>query len=146
MPSFKRILYGLSFKVSMVSWCACILIFGLSPYAQAAIRTDTGLSGNTLAANDDGSTGAVSLGFTANYVGTSRTTVFVNNNGNITFGSSLATFTPAALSGGSANRDIIAPFWADVSTLSFGDAVTYGTATIGGRAAFAANYVNVDYF
>ena len=110
----------------------------------ATIRTDSGLSDNTLAPNDDGSTGAVNLGFTINYLGTSRTQTFVNNNGNITFGSALSTFTPSAI--GSASLDIIAPLWSDVDTDPFGDPVTYGTATINGRAAFAANYVNVDYY
>ena len=110
----------------------------------ATIRTDSGLAGNTLARNDDSSTGAVNLGFTINYLGTSRSTVFVNNNGNLTFGSSFSTFTPSALSGTS--RDMIAPFWADADTDPYGDAVTYGTATINGHSAFAANYVNVDYY
>jgi hypothetical protein len=43
--------------------------------------------------------------------------LFVNNNGNVTFGSGLGTFTPFGLSG-SIGRQIIAPFFADVDTRS----------------------------
>jgi hypothetical protein len=47
------------------------------------------------------------------YSGTYRT-VYVNNNGNISFASPLATFTPNAFPG--AAQPMIAPFWADVDT------------------------------
>lgn len=103
-----------------------------------------GFSGNTLPANDDGSTGVVALGFTANFFGVSFGNVYVNNNGNVTFDNSLSTFTPFNLT--ATNRQIIAPFFADVDTRNAGDPVTYGAGTFGGHSAFGVNWVNVDYF
>src|SRR5438045_1566073 len=56
----------------------------------AALGTSSGTSirpgfdTGTVPANDDGSVGPVPLGFTANFFGVNRDTVFVNNNGNLT--------------------------------------------------------------
>jgi len=41
-----------------------------------------GFNSSTLPANDDGSTGLVSIGFSANFFGTTYTSLYVNNNGN----------------------------------------------------------------
>ena len=103
-----------------------------------------GYNSNTLAANDDGSTGLVSMGFTANFFGTNYTQLYVNNNGNVTFDSTLGTFTPFNLS--TTNRVIIAPFFADVDTSSAGNPVTYGTGMYNGQNAFGVNWLDVDYF
>ncbi len=109
------------------------------------IRSFTGFDANTLARNDDGSTGLVNIGFNANFFGTTYTQLFVNNNGNLTFDNALSTFTPFGLSGTS--RVIIAPFFGDVDTrASDSNEVTYGTGTLGGHNAFAANYINVGVF
>lgn len=43
------------------------------------------------------------------------TTLYVNNNGNVTFGSPLSTYTPGVI-GGTTGLNIIAPYWADVDT------------------------------
>ncbi|MCA8995413.1 MAG: right-handed parallel beta-helix repeat-containing protein [Planctomycetaceae bacterium] len=103
---------------------------------------------NTLASNDDGSTGAVPLGFTANFFGQIFQTAFVNNNGNITFDSPLATFTPFGLL--NTTRSIIAPFFADVDTRDVGGTmtadVTYGTSMVNGQTAFGVNWVDVRHF
>ena len=63
------------------------LVFAMqaSPVRAAAIEGLTGCATNTLSANDDESTGAVDLGFTANFFGTMYSSVYVNNNGNVTF-------------------------------------------------------------
>ncbi|MGY6554422.1 MAG: nidogen-like domain-containing protein [Wenzhouxiangella sp.] len=105
---------------------------------------EPGYNANTLPPNDDASTGLVSIGFTVNFFGITRTEVYVNNNGNITFDSPLGSFTPFDLT--STGQEIIAPFFADVDTRSAGDPVTYGPGTFNGRPAFGVNYVNVDYF
>lgn len=105
---------------------------------------EPGFNANTLPPNDDGSTAAVPLGFTLNFFGISRSAVFVNNNGNVTFDSTLSAFTPFDLT--STGREIIAPFFADVDTRSAGDPVTYGIGTFAGRPAFGVNYINVDYY
>ena len=114
--------------------------------AQAGAIHDASLFTNTLAANDDGSTGLVDLGFTANINATNYTQTFVNNNGNITFANPLGTFTPAAISSGSFGP-IIAPFFADVDTSDPSSSlVSYGSATLGGRNVFGVNYINVGVF
>lgn len=110
----------------------------------AAVRALPGFTAHTLAANDDGSTGLVSMGFEVNFFGLSFTNLFVNNNGNVTFDSALGTFTPFALT--STSRQILAPFFADVDTRSAGSPVTYGTNTVDGHLAFGVDWVNVDYF
>lgn len=103
-----------------------------------------GFDSNTLARNDDGSTGLVNIGFNVNFFGLTFSQLFVNNNGNITFDAALSAFTPFGLT--NTNRQIIAPFFADVDTRLAGDEVTYGTGSFNGRAAFGVNWINVDYF
>jgi hypothetical protein len=107
---------------------------------------DAGLFTNVLAANDDGSTGQVGLGFTANINGTNYTQTYVNNNGNITFNNPLSTFTPSAISNGGFGP-IIAAFFADVDTrAATSDVVRYGAASLGGFSVFGVNYINVGVF
>lgn len=101
---------------------------------------------NSLAANDDGSTGLVSLGFNALINNTSYNQAYVNNNGNITFNNPLSAFTPSAISSGSFGP-IIAAFFADVDTRAPGSGlVNYGTATLGGQSVFGVNSINVGVF
>jgi hypothetical protein len=121
------------------------LLTGFASTAPAAAVLP-GFDANTLARNDDGSTGLVNIGFTVNFFGLVQSNLYVNNNGNVTFDSALGTFTPFPLT--ATNRQIIAPFFGDVDTrLPFGgDPVTYGTGTVGGRDAFGVNWVNVGYF
>ena len=125
---------------------ATLLLLAGAAFAQSgAIRSNAGFKANTLARNDDGSTGLVPLGFSINFFGRSRTHTFVNNNGNLTFDAALSTFTPFGLT--STRREIVAAFFADVDTRStLSQQVTYGTDTIDGHKAFGANYINVGYY
>ena len=108
----------------------------------SAVRPDTAFTANTLAGNDDGSTGAVAIGFTLGYFGNNYSDLYVNNNGNVTFGGARSAFTPTALSGLAAPTR--APFWADVDTRASGTSpVTYGAGTVNGRGAFGVNWVDV---
>jgi Nidogen-like len=67
------------------------------------------------------------------------------SNGNVTFNSTLGTFTPFGITG--ASIPIIAPFFADVDTRGAGSQpVTYGTGVVDGRNAFGVNWANVGYF
>jgi hypothetical protein len=107
----------------------------------AAIRP--GFAADFLAANDDGSTGLIPLGFTANFFGNPYTGAYLNNNGNMTFNNPLSTFTPFGLTGPLANP-IIAPFFADVDTRGVGsDLMRYGPGTVGGRTAFGVTWAGV---
>ncbi|NET57761.1 MAG: filamentous hemagglutinin N-terminal domain-containing protein, partial [Symploca sp. SIO2E6] len=108
-------------------------------------RSSSLIFGNTLPRNDDGSTGLVPLGFTVNFFGLIQDSVYVNNNGNVTFDNRLGTFTPFNL--GTTNRQIIAPFFADVDTRDPNSGETeYGTGTVDGRPAFGVNWNNVGYY
>lgn len=125
---------------------ATLLLAATAGIAHAGAIHDSGLFTTILPANDDGSTGQVNLGFTANINGANFTQTYVNNNGNITFNNALGTFTPSAINNG-AFGPIIAPFFADVDTRATGsDPVRYGTATLDGRNVFGVNYINVGVF
>jgi hypothetical protein len=121
------------------------LLVCAAPVFAGPILPNAGFATTTLARNDDGSTGLVNIGFTPNLFGSSYSQLYVNNNGNVTFNNPLGTYTPFGLTGGGV-PPIIAPFFADIDTRSAGDAVTYGTDTVGGRAAFGVNWLNADYF
>lgn len=124
-----------------------LLLIGrpLSGQTQRAVRTNPGFAANSVPRNDDGSSDEVPIGFLVNFFGETFTTTYVNNNGNITFGGPLSTFTPQGLTGSPLR--IIAPYWADVDTRAAGSAlVTYGLDTVNGHRAFGVNYVNVGYY
>lgn len=125
-----------------------LLVIALGPAAAgagaAAMQRLPGCSANELAENDDGSTSEVPLGFSANFEGATYTGVYVNNNGNVTFGSPLSVFTPEPI--GSFGVPIIAPFWADVDTRTGGNTVTYGTTTYAGQPAFCVEWDDVGYY
>jgi len=76
------------------------------PFGQAAGDT-------RLPANDDGSSQSISLRVPFPFFGVPQLTLFVNNNGNITFTSSLPDFTPFVFPSG---NKVIAPYFADVDT------------------------------
>ncbi|HEX5980267.1 MAG TPA: nidogen-like domain-containing protein [Thermoleophilaceae bacterium] len=116
-----------------------------SAVSAGAVQALPGCTENTLAANDDSSTPAVTLPFGVDFFGDEYTQLYVNNNGNVTFDGPQSTFTPFdfTISG----IPMIAPFLADVDTRGFGSGVvTYGTDTVDGRAAFCVNWVDVGYF
>ena len=68
-----------------------------------------GFNSFELPANDDGSTAEIKLPFKVNYFGKTYGGVYVNNNGNLTFGASQSQYTPQPL--GSITLPMIAPFW-----------------------------------
>jgi Nidogen-like/PEP-CTERM motif len=126
------------------------LVVGLTfSTAQAGAIHDTGLfTGNTLARNDDSSTGSVGLGFSINLNGANFSNTFVNNNGNITFTAPLGTYTPPAiLNTGASAFPIIAPFFADVDTNGAASGVTqYGANVLSGHNVFGVNWIGVGYY
>ena len=139
-----RILHREWLALHIVSLVLVISVGG-SPVYAGAIHDIAQFTDFTLAPNDDGSTGAVSIGFSINFFGTTYNSVIVNNNGNVTFTAPLATFTPFPLL--STALPIIAPFFADVDTRSSASGVTqYGTGVIDSHNAFGVNWIGVGYF
>lgn len=136
----------MSIKLTLSALAVTVTLAVVAPVSYAGAIHDAGLFTTTLAANDDGSTGQVNLGFTANINGTNFTQTYVNNNGNITFNNPLSTFTPSAISSGGFGS-IIAPFFADVDTRGAGSSlVSYGMSTLGGFNVFGVNYINVGVY
>jgi len=116
----------------------------------------------SLPRNDDGSSAAIDIRpiFGAaglNFFGTNYTTLFVNNNGNITFGGSLSSYTPSPIGVG-LGIPIIAPYWMDIDTrntaglplvspggTSQGTNLTYYDLDITGHI-FTATWDDVGYY
>lgn len=113
----------------------------------SAIVSIGGCSTNTIPANDDSSSGQVALPFAMNFYGTTYNSLWVNNNGNVTFTGPLSTFTPFGLIG--AGTPIIAPFFADVDTRGPGSGLAqygFGPTSYKGHDAFCVNWINVGYY
>lgn len=111
-----------------------------------AIESLAGCTENRLPANDDSSTtDPVTLPFEVKFLGEFYKSVFVNNNGNVTFDNVLRNFAPQELL--AMERAIIAPFFADVDTRGDGSGeVTFGSAEVDGRQAFCVNWIDVGYW
>jgi hypothetical protein len=73
--------------------------------------------------NDDDTTTAINLGFVFDLFGSPQTQVFINNNGNISFGTAFSTFTSTGFP--IMDFPMIAPFWADVDTRGSLSGVVY---------------------
>ena len=145
-------------RYPVIKVLAAALLFSMPvsvTYAGAIRSAD--LFSNTLASEDrdDGSTDAVALGFTVRLNATNFSNVYVNTNGNVTFGSALGSinFTPPAdpdaptkpSSLSDADRPILAPFFADVDTSASGK-IEYGQGIIAGKNVFGVNWIDVGYF
>lgn len=70
--------------------------------------------GDPTGRNDDGFSGPIDLGYTLNFFGTDYSQIWINNNGNISFGNGISAFTPNGPQG--AIQPVISPFFADVDT------------------------------
>lgn len=85
--------------------------------ASTTYYTDTiggGIGPVSLAAQDDSPSIQYNLGFSLNFFGTSYTSFYLNNNGNITFTGPLSSYVPSGPTG--SPQPIISPFFADVDT------------------------------
>ena len=91
---------------------------------------------------DDISGPVTNLGFDVNFLGQSFSSLYVNSNGNLTFGSPLMAFSPVPLN--QLGAMVVAPFFADVDN-SIAGQVSYGTGSVDGRAAFGATWAGVPY-
>lgn len=100
---------------------------------------------NEVGPNDDGSSDEVSLPFSLNFGGRELSTVWVNNNGNVTFDGPLSQYTPSDLT--TFSRPIAAAWWSDVDTRGAENGqVRYGLGEVGGRRAFCVDSRDVGYY
>jgi hypothetical protein len=105
-----------------------------------------GFDASSLDRNDDGSTGAVPIGFSVNFFGNDHSNLYVNNNGNVTFNGPMWTYTPFGLTS-AIGTPILATFFADVDTRAAdSDIVRFGSGTVDGRNAFGVNWIDVGYY
>jgi hypothetical protein len=136
--------FGVRALFAFAAVALAMLVIPLVAHA-AAMESLPGCTSNTLDANDDESTGAVTLPFTVSLNDTDYTSLYVNNNGNVTFDHALGDYTPYDFT--TTGEKIIAPFLADVDTTGPGSSeVTYGNVTYDGRDAFCVNWKNVGYY
>jgi hypothetical protein len=73
--------------------------------------------------NDDDVTLAIALPFTFNLYGTNYNSVFINNNGNVSFGASFSAYTSTGFPVN--GFPMVAPFWADVDTRNANSGVVH---------------------
>jgi hypothetical protein len=116
----------------------------VSPLPAAAIVAGT-LSG-TLPRGGDVSASPVNIGFSINFLGTTYSTLSVNENGNVTFADPGGDSDYGLPGLTEAGFPVIAPFFADVDTAAGSSQITYGNLIVNGQQAFAVDYVNVGYF
>jgi hypothetical protein len=139
-------------RVAVLLAVVCAFVFvAFPPVAMAvgpnAIMTPTGYNVNTVARGDDNSSPTVGLPFTMNWFGAVYNTVYINMNGNVTFGQPYGGYTPTNVLNNT-GQDIMAPFWADVDTRStLTSPCTYSDIAnpplVDGREAFFVNWINV---
>lgn len=92
-----------------------------------------------MAPNDDGSTANIPIPFTFCLYGSNYTSLWINNNGNVTFDIPYGTYSAVGFP--SASYVMVAPFWADVDTRGIGEVWYKITPT-----AVYVNWENVGYF
>jgi hypothetical protein len=95
--------------------------------------------------NDDGFSGPINFEFNFSLFGTTYTSFFANNNGNITFNSGLPDFTPTGLQG--ATQPVVSPFFADVDTRNLASGVmSLQTRTSAAGDEVILTWPNVGFF
>jgi hypothetical protein len=140
---------GLSFILVFALTISMIPGTKLLPATNAAVPNAIvpGFNQNFLPANDDGSSDRVVLPFPVNFFGQTYDSLFVNNNGNVTFDQPLSTYTPFSLL--TTQHPMIAPFFGDVDTRhGLSDITRYGTGFFNGHQAFGVTWagVGVGYY
>lgn len=91
--------------------------------------------------NDDGSSAAITIPFQFDLYGQLFSTLFINNNGNISFDAPWATFTATGFP--TASFTMVAPYWADIDTRG-DDGMGLNGGTVKYKVTPTALYVNWD--
>lgn len=92
-----------------------------------------------MAPNDDGSSSLINLPFTFCLYGSNYTSLYINNNGNVSFDAPYITFSASGFP--STDFVMVAPFWGDVDTRGVGQVVYKIFPN-----AIYINWVNVGYY
>ncbi|KQZ43759.1 nidogen-like domain-containing protein [Duganella sp. Root1480D1] len=123
---------------------AAMLAFSAAAHASPIL---SGFSQTLVPAVDDGST---KVGLTNNMKlglnGSVYSGLFINTNGNVSFGSGMGTFSPEAFNSNSYGRSFLAPFFGDVDIRNGGGTIGYGSTKFAGHNAFAVTWSDVGYF
>ncbi|MDC1474764.1 S8 family serine peptidase, partial [Candidatus Nanopelagicales bacterium] len=112
----------------------------------AAIVDAAGCSANSLGRTDDwGSNRNPSLGFNANWFGTSYNKIQINNNGGVAFDNNNGSFSDyRGVVLGTTTRPVILPLFTDVDTRNTSTSpTTHGAITWDGSPAYCVNWINV---
>lgn len=91
--------------------------------------------------NDDSSSPGIALPFLFCFYGQIMNTAYINNNGNISFGSAYGTFSSASFP--SNQYSMIAPFWADIDTRGLASGLVYYKVT---PTAMIVRWQTVGYY
>lgn len=91
--------------------------------------------------NDDSYTDLMALPFTFNFFGNNYDSLFINNNGNISFSAPYYEYTPDSFP--TSNFQMIAPFWGDVDTRDPFSGLVYYKMT---ATALIIKWENVGYY
>jgi hypothetical protein len=116
-------------------------------YSVEVSGTGLGLTcrANEVGPNDDGSSDEVTLPFPVDFSGRTFSSLWVNNNGNVTFDGPLGSFTSEPLA--TFPRAMAAAWWADVDTRGTDNGqVRFGLGDVDGRRAFCVDFDRVGYF
>lgn len=119
-----------------------------------AVFSDSGCTTNSMGRIDDGSSPSVALGFSANWYGTSYSSIYVNNNGGISFDDGRGGFSDwGTIDLTTTTRPLVLPLFTDIDTRNAAtSAVTYGPLSAAGNASFGStsgycvNWVNVGEY
>ena len=90
--------------------------------------------------NDDQSSSSIALGYTLdNFFGADYSSIYVNNNGNVTFTGPLGNYTPSGPQG--TTIPVIAPFFADVDTRGAASGLVYINKSIANETIITWDHV-----
>lgn len=91
--------------------------------------------------NDDGSTPLINIPFNFCLYGTQYNSLYINNNGNVSFGAPYSTFSSSSFP--TTQFTMVAPFWGDVDTRNAASGIVYYKIT---PTYMIVRWNNVGYF
>ena len=97
--------------------------------------------GDATGRNDDGFS-ALNLGFSVDFFGTSYSSLFINNNGNVSFGAGISAYVPTGPTG--ATSPVISPFFGDVDTRAAASGVVHVNTSVANQ--IVVTWDQVGYF